>query len=183
MRTIITWAGRWAMPCAINELMRLGDRVSIACSANCLQPYRQNDNGWNQGLLFLTPSQVWGQPPYYATQMVSRYYLPKCVRAEVQSPGNALDVTATRDEGGKVIQIQVVNLDDRPLTAAVSLDGFAPTKPTARRVELQGRLDAVNTPENPRQIVPRTSDWRHAAERNESQCTFPPHSFTILRYE
>ena len=34
--------------------------------------FRQNDNGWNQGLLFLSPSQVWAQPPYYVTQMDSR---------------------------------------------------------------------------------------------------------------
>ena len=44
-------------------------------------PTSQNDNGWNQGLLFLNPSQVWLQPPGYVTQMLARNYLPQ--RCEV----------------------------------------------------------------------------------------------------
>ncbi len=168
---------------AINELERIGDRIPIACSANCLQPYRQNDNGWDQGLLFLTPSQVWGQPPYYVTRMVSNHYLPKCVRTEVRSPANALDVTAKTDGKGKVLQLQVVNLEKQPLTADIVLDGFVPTKPTAKRIELQGRLDEVNTPEQPERIVPKTLDWPHGIERGKTSCTFPAYSFTVLRFE
>src|SRR5262249_37281575 len=100
---------------AINELERLGDLVPVVCAANCLQPDGQNDNGWDQGLLFLNPSQVWGQPSYYVTQMVARRYLPRCVRAEVQSPGNILDVTAKASADGKVIQLQVVNMGPQPV--------------------------------------------------------------------
>ncbi len=39
---------------AINIVERDG-RILIATSANCLQPDGQNDNDWNQGLLFLNP--------------------------------------------------------------------------------------------------------------------------------
>ena len=46
-------------------------RVPICTSANGLQPDGQNDNGWDQGLLFLNTSQVWLQPPGYAAQMFS----------------------------------------------------------------------------------------------------------------
>ena len=59
------------MPWPLTPIERDG-RLPIATSANCLQPDRQNDNGWNQGLLFLNPSQVWLQPPGYVTQMLSR---------------------------------------------------------------------------------------------------------------
>ena len=90
---------------AINELERTGPMVPIVCAANCLQPYRQNDNGWDQGMLFLTPSQVWGQPPYYVTQMVSRNWLPNCVKTEVQSPAACLDVTAKTSEDGKSLSL------------------------------------------------------------------------------
>ena len=48
---------------ATNEAERIGDLLPIACAANCLQPDGQNDNGWDQGLLFLNPSKVWLQPP------------------------------------------------------------------------------------------------------------------------
>lgn len=68
---------------AIGAIMRDG-RTPIVCSANCLQPDKQNDHGWDQGLLFLNPWQVWLQPPAYLTQMLSRHYLPQCVRADLE---------------------------------------------------------------------------------------------------
>ncbi len=80
----------------VNGLMRMGDRVRIVCAANALQPDGQNDNGWDQGLLFLNPSRVWMQPPGYVTQMISRNYQPQVVDASVNGSDGDLDVTATR---------------------------------------------------------------------------------------
>jgi hypothetical protein len=168
---------------AINEVERLGEHMPIACSANCLQPYQQNDNGWDQGLLFLTPSQVWGQPPYYVTQMVSRNYLPKCVRAEAKSPGDALDVTAVSSDDGKLLQLQVVNLDGKPMSAQLELKDFVPSRPTAEVSTLQSRsIDDRNTPENPRAIVPKQNEWRHHIKDGKASYVFPPYSYTIVRF-
>jgi alpha-L-arabinofuranosidase len=171
-----------ANACAINQLERLGDRVAIACSANCLQPYKQNDNGWNQGLLFLAPSQVWAQPPYYVTQMASRNYLPLCVETETTSPGNALDVTATRSEDGKALTVQVVNTAKVPLTGRIVLDGFVPRKPAAHAMVLTGDWEGINTPDQPGRIRPTESDWRHEFMDGAVSRTFPPSSFTVLRF-
>jgi hypothetical protein len=167
---------------AINELERSGDLVPIVCAANCLQPYRQNDNGWDQGLLFLSPSQVWGQPSYYVTQMVSANYLPRCIRAAVSSPGGALDVTAKADEDGRVV-LQVVNLEGRALRTRLELQGYMPATAKARVMALCGALDDVNTPENPRRVVPQARDWIHGCKDGHTEYTFPPYSFTILRFE
>ncbi len=41
---------------AIQGIERDG-QIPIATAANALQPDGQNDNGWNQGLLFLNPSR------------------------------------------------------------------------------------------------------------------------------
>ena len=172
---------------AINELERSGPLVPVVCAANCLQPYRQNDNGWNQGMLFLSPSQVWGQPPYYVTQMVSRNWLPNCVRAEVESPADCLDVTAKVSEDGRRLSLQVVNLENRRAATRITLDGFVPASPTATGIELAGPLDGVNTPEEPERIKPRQSTWRHGFGhhpqdgRGGVEYTFAPYSFTILR--
>ncbi len=168
---------------AINELERTGPMVPIVCAAYCLQPYRQNDNGWDQGMLFLTPSRVWGQPPYYVTQMVSRNWLPNCVKAEVQCPGDSLDVTAKTSGDGKSLSLQVVNLAGRPVATRIALDGFVAASPSATSIELAGQLDDVNTPENPERIKPRRSTWRHGLSGGSTDYTFPPHSFTILRFE
>src|SRR6201999_389858 len=54
----------------LNGLSRLGIDVPIVCCANCLQCDKQNDNDWNQGLLFLNPAKTWAQPTYYVTQMI-----------------------------------------------------------------------------------------------------------------
>ena len=167
---------------AINEFQRLGS-VPIVCSANCLQPYRQNDNGWNQGLLFLSPSQVWSQPPGYVAQMLSRWHLPQCLSVETKSPGNSLDVTAVRSNNGRAVQLQVVNLEGKPMPAELQLQGFTPTGPMAKVVTLSGSLDDVNTPEEPERIAPKESQWRHDLKDGKTSYTFPPYSFTILRFE
>ncbi|HTU23508.1 MAG TPA: alpha-L-arabinofuranosidase C-terminal domain-containing protein [Gemmataceae bacterium] len=168
---------------AVNELERSGDLVPIVCAANCLQPDHQNDNGWDQGLLFLNPSRVWGQPSYYVTRMVARHYLPRCVAAEVASPGDALDVTVKRSDDGKVLQLQVVNLDRRPVATRITLEGFAPSAPTAAVTELAGKLEDENTSEEPERVVPRTRAWRHGSKGGRVKYTFPPLSFTILRFK
>jgi len=168
---------------AINELERMAAHVPIVCAANCLQPYKQNDNGWDQGMLFLTPSQVWGQPPYYVTQMVSRNYLPLRVETDFESAGNALDVTAKTSEDGNTLALQVVNVGARRVTTHIRLAGFAPKNPVAHVTQIAGELDDVNTPDDPKKIVPRERDWNYSVEGGEMTHTFPPHSFTILRFE
>jgi alpha-L-arabinofuranosidase len=172
-----------ANACAINQLERLGDRVAVACSANCLQPYKQNDNDWNQGLLFLSPSQVWPQPPYYVTQMVSRNYLPLCVKTEARSPSNALDVTAARSKDGKTLTLQVVNTAKVSMPGRIVLNGFAPRKPAALATVLTGDWEGINTPDQPGRTKPTESDWRHQFKDGAAASrTFPPCSFTILRF-
>lgn len=167
----------------ITALERLGNRVPIVCAANCLQPYKQNDNGWDQGMLFLTPSQVWGQPPYYVTQMISRNYMPLCVEAACEDPADALDVTAKKSEDGAVLTLQVVNMIDRPIPAAIRINGFAPSKSSAKLMQLTGGLDDVNTPENPEKIVPQQSEWTQHINDRAAAYVFPPYSFTLFRFE
>jgi alpha-L-arabinofuranosidase len=169
--------------CAINQLQRLGDRLAIACSANCLQPDRQNDNGWDQGLLFLSPSQVWVQPPYYVTQMVSRNYLPLSVQTETHSPANAIDAAASLSDDRETLVVRVVNTTKAALPARLELTGYAPRKPTVHVTVLQGEWDAVNTPEHPNSIKPTETDWSSDLKDGVTTHTFPPRSFTVLRFE
>ncbi len=166
---------------AIQAIERDG-RIPVATSANGLQPDGQNDNGWNQGLLFLNPSQVWLQPPGYVTRMISRNYQPLLVASDVQSPAGRLDVTAKRSGSGKTLVLQVVNWGERPLRTAVWLEGFTPSKSTAAVEDLSGPLDAVNTAAAPQRIVPKQTEWRHAAG-GDGELTFAPYSFTVVRLQ
>src|SRR5206468_2650333 len=98
----------------------------------------------------------------HVTRMLARHYLPRVVSAEMTSP--ALDVTAKADERGTVLQLQAVNLDDKPVATTLQLAGFTPSKPVAKVVELAGNLDAVNTAAEPRRVAPVERDWRHGVQ-------------------
>jgi hypothetical protein len=167
---------------AINQVERDG-RIPIATSANCLQPDQQNDNGWNQGLLFLDPSQVWLQPPGYVTQMYSRNYLPQLVQCQATGTKDTLDVSAQRSDDGRTLVVQVVNPTGQAIPTPIHLAGFLPKEPVAQVTELSGALDARNTAAHPSAIVPQSRPWKHALKNGDTRYTFPPYSITVLRWE
>jgi hypothetical protein len=167
---------------AIQAIERDG-RIPIVTSANCLQPDGQNDNGWDQGLLFLNPSQVWVQPPGYVTQMLSCNYLPKLVRCEVAGAEGKLDANAKLSDDGRTLLLQIVNPGDEAVTAQIHIAGFVPAKPAAQVTELSGPLDAANSAGKPGAIVPRQSEWKHGLKEGTANRPFPPHSFTVIRFE
>jgi hypothetical protein len=164
---------------AIGSLQHLGDKLPVICSANGLQPDGQNDNGWDQGLLFLNPSQVWMQPPGYVCRMISRSYRPISVEARVEGEGEKLKVSAARSEDGKTLVLRVVNVGDKPIAADLAFAGFTPAKPTASVEELAGAMDERNSAKEPRRIVPKVREWRHESRAY----TFPAGSFTVMSLE
>ncbi len=168
---------------AIMQLERLSDRVPILCAANCLQPYRQNDNDWDQGMVFLTPGQVWGQPPYYVTQMIAGNYLPSCVAVEVAPANEKLMVTATTNEGKSALVVQMLNISDKAVNARLEVEGFSPTKPTVTLSQLSGMIDDVNTPEEPKRIVPKESTIAQGLSGGKMTVELPARSFSLLRFE
>jgi alpha-L-arabinofuranosidase len=167
---------------AINTLERDG-RMPVVTSANCLQPDGQNDNGWDQGLLFLNPSSVWLQPPGYVTQMISHNYEPGLVRSEVKGPDQCLDVTATRSKDGKKLMLQMTNVGAEPLAVKLRINGFTPARPLAHVEELTAPLDGRNTAQNPGQYQTTFKDWRPEFTNSEAVYTCPPFSFTVIRFE
>ncbi len=167
---------------AINWVERDG-RLPVATSANCLQPNFCNDNGWDQGLLFLNPSKVWLQPPGYVAQMISRNYEPLLVKTDVEGDRANLDVSAKRSEDGQTLVLQAVNSGDKPVTAKLNLAGFTPRKSTAVVERMAAPLNADNTDVYPDDVVPTVSRWKHRLRNGQTTCELPPRSFTILKFE
>ncbi len=165
---------------AIAEIIRDG-RVPVALSANGLQPDGQNDNGWDQGLLFLNPSKTWLQPPGYVTQMFAQNYQPRVLDIQVENSDAKLNVVATRSDDGKQIVLHVINLDTDARPAKIRLDGLTPTDPVATLEQLAGPLNAANTAENPTEIIPKRLEWRHDMKDGAATFVFPPLSYTVLR--
>ncbi|MGC9942046.1 MAG: family 16 glycoside hydrolase [Verrucomicrobiota bacterium] len=163
----------------INAAERDG-RLPIVTSANCLQPDGQNDNSWDQGLLFLNQSNVWLQPPGYVTQLFSEHYQPVEVWSEVTDSNENLDVTAERSQDGSQLVIKVVNPGDDLVTAFILLDQYSPRQPFATVEELAGPLDVVNSAKSPGRIRPTKKQWITRFENGKSEYGFPPHSITLM---
>lgn len=158
----------------LNAVRRHGDFVLTSCAANGLQALGQNDNGWDQGQVFFTPSQVWGMPPFYATQMAAKNHEPLRVESNVKGD---LDVTATRNEKGDELVLHVVNTRGNAVATTVNLSGFAGNS-LVKVYSLAGDLKAENTPERPTAIA--TKECTIPRSGNTLDYTFPANSYTIL---
>jgi hypothetical protein len=166
---------------AINAAERDG-RLPIVTSANCLQPDGQNDNGWDQGLLFLNQSNVWLQPPGYVTQLYSKNYEPLAVESEITDPNHQLDVTAERSEDGNQLVLKVVNPGPKTASALIILDHYSPRQPFATVEELDGSLGMVNSAKSPGLIRTTRKRWITRFDNGESEYSFPPHSLTLMEF-
>lgn len=164
---------------AIHAIERDG-RIPVCSAANCLQPDGQNDNGWNQGLLFLSPDKVWLQPTGYIEQMMSQHWQPHLVQCIVQNDTQSLDVTAKCADDGSILTLQIANTSSKPTTANLQISGTKVRFKTASVTELAGELSATNTRDTPNAIVPKNYLWSENNGFSASERTFPPHSFTVI---
>ncbi|WP_165232862.1 alpha-L-arabinofuranosidase C-terminal domain-containing protein [Aquisphaera insulae] len=165
----------------VNTLMRMGDRVPVVCAANALQPDGQNDNGWDQGFVFLNQSKVWLQPQAYVTQMISQNDQPVVVEAVVTGAGDDLDVTARRDEVLRHLVLQVTNLSEKPRSATIRFEEICPSLWEFEE-SLAGPLGATNSAGEPARIEPlKKGMYAIPKSKWKLSYTFPPNSFTILR--
>ncbi|WP_214073810.1 alpha-L-arabinofuranosidase C-terminal domain-containing protein [Mucilaginibacter sp. dw_454] len=159
----------------MNAVRRHGDFVLTSCAANGLQGLGQNDNDWDQGQVFFTPSQVWGMPPFYATQMAAKNHEPLRVESNVDGD---LDVTATRSESGDELVLHVVNTKSAAVATTISLSGFTGNGPV-KVYSLAGDPKAENTPLHPTAVSTKESSIPRSG--NTISYTFPGNSYTILR--
>lgn len=158
-----------------NAVRRHGDFVFTSCAANALQPYLQNDNGWDQGQVFFTPTQVWGMPPYYAQQMASENHLPLLVKAETTA---SLDITATKDEDGRQMVVHIANITGQAIEAELKIKGLSKIE-NIEVITLSGDLKDRNTLEQPEKIIPMRKNLKAAGNM---KYTFPAYSYTVLKY-
>lgn len=163
----------------LNAVRRHGDFILTSCPANALQPYLQNDNGWDQGQIFFTPTQVWGMPPFYAQQMAANNHLPLRVQDSVNCN---LDVTATRSKDGKSLVLHVVNTDSLSQTASILLNDFVKPNKRVQVWTLAGNLQSQNIPGNSENVATKKTTT-NLLSGTETRYTFPAFSYTILKFE
>ncbi|SDE91015.1 Alpha-L-arabinofuranosidase [Mucilaginibacter pineti] len=162
----------------LNAVRRHGDFVLTSCAANALQALGQNDNDWDQGQVFYTPSQVWGMPPFYAQQMAAANHLPLNIAATATG---GLDVSATVSEDGKKLVLHIVNPAESDCAAVIDLQGFAKRIPKATLTQLSGKLTDINTPAQPARISQKTTKVTFSG--NKINYTLPAASYTIISFK
>lgn len=152
----------------------LGAALLTSCPVNALQPDRQNDNGWDQGMVFFTPDKVWLQSYGWAQALAAANHRDLLIASTCDDADVIL--SATRDREDKSIVLHVVNAGgvEKPL-ALTGLDGHRLVRATTLAAP-DLRLD--NPARAPDRIVPADVTATFAAS-----VTLPPYSYTVVVYE
>ncbi len=158
----------------LNVVRRAAGFVPLDSPANALQPYEQNDNGWDQGQIFFSPSQVWMQPPFYAQQMAATSHQPLLVESLCDS-SDSLDCTATRNERGDTLVLHIVNYGTSSRQLTLDLRNFSKVR-SIRCLSLSGSEHAENTPQRPRSITPKEK-----AIKPGKPIPLLPYSYSVLK--
>lgn len=156
----------------LNIVRGMDGFVELDSPANALEPYLQNDNGWNQGQIFFNSSTVWCQPPYYAQQMAASYHQPILVESTCRS--SSLDISATRNEEGDLIVLHIVNSSSRPQKITADIAGIESVASVEGLVLSSGSLTDRNTPQEPEKVVP------HHFTAPDPTITLEPYSYTVM---
>jgi alpha-L-arabinofuranosidase len=162
---------------AIGLLGQHGRRVRVVTSANALQADGENDNGWNQGLVFYDTQRSWLQPPAYVTQMIAGDELPTVVSSTCSNP----DFTVTARTDGNVLALEVINMSASAQAPLISLVGYTPVSNTAQVTQLTGSLGDENAASDVNLITPQQSSTLLAVNSGTFAYSFPANSFTIVR--
>lgn len=156
----------------LNVVRRMNGFVELDSPANALEPYLQNDNGWNQGQIFFNSSSVWCQPPYYVQQMAAANHLPVLVEASCRN--DMLDLTATRSESGDRMVVHVVNSSPNQQKVKLNLQNAGDVK-SIKVTYLAGKdLSDRNTPQQPELLTPKSYT------ATENSISLEPFSYTVI---
>ena len=95
------------------------DVLPFMCSANCLQFDKHNDDGWDQGLVFMNNRSVWYQAPAYVNLLFARVMLERRFDTDESLIDRLFNYTAMTD--GKKISLILLNRSEEPEEVCVEL--------------------------------------------------------------
>jgi len=165
----------------LNSLLRHADRVRIACLAqlvNVIAPIMTRAGG-----------PAWRQTIFHPFALASRYGRGTALRVEPTAPVvhtdrygpvPALDVAATRGDGGEVAVFAVNRHRYEPLTVTADVRTGGAATVVEHRVLHEDDPYAVNTADEPERVVPRTGAGAVLAD-GRLRVTLPPLSWSMLR--
>lgn len=176
-----------------NRLRCLGDFMFIESAANGLQVLGRNDNGWDQGQVFITQgpagnmSSVYLSPAGYAQIVLSQTELPGDVVLAVDASGvqgSGLDVIALRDPAGTHVTVRIVNPWPTAASPLIAIEACSVTNTSASVVMLAGPPGLQNTPYLPSSVSPVFTSVQVPNGIDPSfEYSVPAYSFTSITVE
>ena len=139
---------------SIIEGLNHSELIPIMCSANCLQVDKHNDNGWDQGLLFMNNHSVWYQAPALVEIMLDEILLDRRFDIDEALADGAFHYVATTD--GTRISLALMNRAEHEEAVSVSL-------PICGAYHIEKNYmtyedSAVNTAENKNNVHPTKAE-------------------------
>ncbi|CAE7919664.1 abfA, partial [Symbiodinium necroappetens] len=133
-----------------------GAFFQLDAAANGLQVFTQNDNGWDQGQIMMTPDKVWLTPYGWAQAMLSQhakdFYVPLAVSKS--SAAVRVDIGAYQSQN-QSIGLRVVNWDTTQANLTVRLRWPWPLPAVHACVLTAPNLADVNPPWEPEKVAPQ----------------------------
>ena len=162
----------------------MGDVFPIVCSANALQVDGQNDNGWDQGLVFMDSEKAWLQPPAYTTQMMHNAYQPNRLAYSLDQKLAGIVCNATGSEDGNTVVVKMVNDNAEPVSIRMDLGDFTGNLNTATVTTMANEdRGLTNTAENPNNAVPVTETLENPVQNGQWIVTLPGNSFSVFEIQ
>lgn len=152
--------------------------IDLVSSANAFQVDGQNDNGWNQGLIFMDQAKVWPQPPFFVHQMIARSLRSEVVRTDRTGESKQIEAVAFKDANGA--SLDIVNMSGETVPYVIDF-GRSAANANAEVTMLGGvRGTASNTSENPTNIAPESSSLK-LDNAGRVRYELAPRSFTTIQ--
>jgi len=104
-------------------------------------------------------------------------------RADFENSINALDVTTRKSDDGKVLTLQVVNVEPTKVRTKISRKVFMPSKGGAKAEQIKDELEWENTLEQLKKAAPTKSNWKYCVRGVVMSYTLPPYYSAIMRFE
>ena len=168
--------------CILNTFIRRADVVKIGCIAqlvNVIAPIMTEPGG-----------RAWRQTIYYPYLFASLYGRGEALQLSVGSPGYDaevadnvpyLDIAGVRSEDGRTLTFFAINRHGgETLETEIALAGFESPRITAHETIVHDDLEAVNTADNPDNVIP-IGGTGATIEDGKVKLALPPYSYHLLR--
>eukprot|EP00929_Paragymnodinium_shiwhaense_P114278 TRINITY_DN8261_c1_g4_i1.p1 TRINITY_DN8261_c1_g4~~TRINITY_DN8261_c1_g4_i1.p1 ORF type:complete len:709 (+),score=93.64 TRINITY_DN8261_c1_g4_i1:54-2129(+) len=168
-----------------NAYARLGDLFTYGTVANGLQVFGQNDNGWDQGVIFMTPSEVWLSPFGLGQRIMSTSFQPRVLKTEVHASGPTckIDAQALRSEDNGRTVVRAVNWGDVTCDIVVEVPDCVRSVNTEALESATGNASDVNPPSEPHFISIRSATLTVGPPPGAVRVTMHSSSILVLSWK